>query len=275
MRVILVPVADRPECARALQTAFDLGNRLDASVSGCHMRPHRYSEVTMTSAFADAAWRKKSTKRAPEAAKSLYRKIAEENGYEIISRARAAAGALWAERVGSPDKLMGIVGPVADLIVVSRPKEKGGVADMFLNAALMNTSRPVLILPQASRKKIGQRICIGWNQSQEASQTVAAALPMLQQASEVTIVSCGPEDQPGPKSTQLASYLTHWGIKTERVDTKGRDVNDELMGACNDAGADLLIAGAYSRSRWRERVFGGTTEYLVRKARIPVLTLQT
>ena len=275
MRVILVPVADRPECARALQSAFDLGNRLGACVSGCHMRPHRYSEVTMTSAFADAGWRKKSTKRAPAAAKTLYKTIAEQNGYELIRRPRAAAGALWAERVGSPEKLMGIVGPVADLIIVSRPKEAGGVADMFLNAALMNSSRPVLILPQATRKKVGQRVCIGWNQSQEAAQTVAAALPILQQASTVTIVSCGPEDQPGPKSSQLANYLTHWGIKSEHVATKGRDVNGELMAACKDAGADLLLAGAYSRSRWREKVFGGTTEYLVRKARIPVLTLHT
>lgn len=275
MRVILVPVADRPECARALQTAFDLGKRLGACVSGCHMRPHRYSKVTMTSAFADAAWRKKSTKRAPEAAKSLYGKVAEQNGYEMIRRARVAPGALWAERVGSPEKLIGIVGPMADLIVVSRPKERGGVAEMFLNAALMNSSRPVLILPQAARKKIGQRVCIGWNQSQEAAQTVAAALPILQHASEVTVVSCGPEDQPGPKSTQLVSYLAHWGIQAERVATKGREVNGELMGACKDARADLLLAGAYSRSRWREKVFGGTTEYLVHKARIPVLTLHT
>ena len=115
MRVILVPVADRPECAKALQAAFDLGKRLDACVSGCHMRPHRHSETTMSSAFADAAWRKKSTKRAPEAAKSLYAKIAEQNGYDIIRRARVEPGALWSQRVGSPDKLMGIVGPVSDL----------------------------------------------------------------------------------------------------------------------------------------------------------------
>lgn len=275
MRVILVPVADRPECARALQTAFELGNRLGASVSGCHMRPHRHSETMMSSAFADAAWRRKSTKRAPEAAKSLYRKVAEQNGYEIIRRARAKPGALWSERVGSPDRLIGIVGPVADLLVVSRPKERRGVADMFLKAALLNSSRPVLILPQTLRRKIGHKVCIGWNQSPGAAQTVAAALPILQQASEVSIVSCGPEEQPGPKSQQLANYLKHWGIDAERVATRGRNVEKELMGACKDAGADLLVAGAYSRSRWREKVFGGTTEFLVHKATIPLLTLHT
>lgn len=59
MRVILVPVADRPECASALKVSFELGKRLGASVSGCHMRlhrysevPRRYSEVPMTNAFA-------------------------------------------------------------------------------------------------------------------------------------------------------------------------------------------------------------------------------
>ena len=239
------------------------------------MRPHRHSKTTMSSAFADAAWRKKSTKRAPEAANSLYRKVAEQNGYELIRRARVKPGALWSERVGSPERLIGIVGPVSDLIVVSRPREQGGVADMFLNAALLNSSRPVLILPQAARKKIGRSVCIGWNQSPGAAQAVAAALPILQQASEVHIISCGPEEKPGPKSQQLTAYLKHWGIDAERVTTKGRNIEKELMGACKDAGADLLLAGAYSRSRWREKVFGGTTEFLVHKAHIPVLTLHT
>ena len=49
MRVMLVPVADRPECARALNSAFDLGNRLGASVTGCHIRPHRYSDTSLGS----------------------------------------------------------------------------------------------------------------------------------------------------------------------------------------------------------------------------------
>ena len=102
MRVILVPVADRPECARALNTAFDLGARLGASISGCHIRPHRHSDVTLGSEFAAAAWRKKSTKRAPAAANTLYKRIAEEHGYQLARRARENPRALWSERVGSP-----------------------------------------------------------------------------------------------------------------------------------------------------------------------------
>ena len=128
MRVILVPVADRPECAKALNTAFDLGKRLDASVSGCHIRPHKYSTVELSSEFAAVAWRKKATKKAPVAAKALYQSIAERHGYEILRRPSTRTGALWSEKVGSPDKIMHIIGPVSDLIVVSRPQRPDGIS---------------------------------------------------------------------------------------------------------------------------------------------------
>ena len=273
MRVILVPVADRPECARALHTAFDLGNRLGASISGCHMRPHRYSEVSLSTAFADESWRKKSTRNAPKAAKALYQSCAEQHGYELIKRARVKPGALWAEKVGSPSVLMSIVGPVSDLVVLSRPSRSGNVADLFMNAALMNSLCPVLILPQKVRRRIGKRVVIAWNQSAEVARAVSAALPILAQADEVTIVSCGAENMPGPKSTQLVAYLRHWGISASRVSTRGRRIEPELLAAYKDCAGDLLIAGAYSRARWRERIFGGTTEFLLRKARMPLLTL--
>lgn len=275
MRVILVPVADRPECARALQTAFDLGKRLEASVSGCHIRPHRSSEVSLSSAFAEAAWRRKNTKKAPQAAKALYEQIAQQNGYKVVKRASATPSAIWAEKVGSPEKLMNIIGPVSDLVIVSRPAKTGGVADVFMMSALIESARPVLVLPQSGRKKIGSKVVVAWNQSSEAARAVTAAMPLLQHADEVTVVSCGAEDRLGPKSSQLITYLAHWGIKAERVSTRGRDVDSELLGAYRDAAADLLLGGAYSRNRWREKVFGGTTKFLLRDARIPVLLVHS
>ena len=128
---------------------------------------------------------------------------------------------MWSERVGSPGIVLSIVGPVSDLIVVSRPAKRGGVADMFMSAALLESRCPVLILPKNGRKTLGKNVCIAWNQSSEAANAVKAALPILERAEKVTIVSCGPEDHIGPKSTQLAAYLAHRGIKSERVKTRG------------------------------------------------------
>jgi len=235
------------------------------------MRPHRYSEVSLSNAFADKAWRRKSTKKAPAAAKGLYRRLADQHGYDVVRRGREEPAALWSEKVGSPDILMGIYGPVSDLVVVSRPSKAGGVADMFLNAALLDSTRPVLILPATTRRRVGKNVVIGWNQSAEVARKVSAAMPILQAANSVTIVTCGAQDRAGPKSGHLIEYLKHWGVDADHIEKPGKRIEPELLAAYKKAGGDLLVAGAYSRSRWREKVFGGTTEYLLRKARVPVL----
>ena len=79
MRLILVPVANRPECARALQTAFDIARRLGASVYGCHIRRHR-----------------RNTRHS--GAKNLYERIAGQNGYEVTRRHRKTPSAIWSEK---------------------------------------------------------------------------------------------------------------------------------------------------------------------------------
>lgn len=287
MRMILAPVADRPECARALRVAFDLGNKLEASVTGCHIRAHASSQASLSSEFgafylgesskaAEAAWRVRANARTTVAARDLFADIAAKNGYDIIRHARRTPGAIWQEKVGSPDKILRIIGPVSDLVVVSRPAARGGeIARAFMLSALMESGRPVLILPQAGAAKIGRNICIAWNQSVEAARAVSDSIALLQKADNVTIVSCGPEDRVGPKSQQVVNYLRFWGVKAKRVTTRGLDVEKELTDACRDTGSDMLVMGAYSRSRWREAVFGGTSRYMLDKAKIPVLMVHS
>lgn len=285
MRVIFVPVADRPECAKALNTAFDLGTQLGASISGCHIRPHSYSDVALPAdlgsladhdAAWEAAWTGKKSKKGSAAAKALFGKVAEGHAYPLVKRPKATAGAVWTEKVGSPDKVLSVMGPVSDLIVVSRPAARGGkLARIFLLAALLNSSRPVLVLPQSGKSSIGRRISIAWNQSGEAAQAVAAAMPLLRLAEKVNIISRGSESGTGPKSTQLATYFRFWGVKTERVTATGTDDAKALLKAYQDTHSDLLVMGAYSRSRLRQRIFGGVTEFMLHRANIPVLMLHT
>ena len=129
----------------------------------------------------------------------------------------------------------------------------------------------MLLVPQTGRRKLGERVCIAWDQGPRVARTVKASIPLLQHAAEITIVACGPEDRPGPKASQLKDYLKHWDIKANRVKTRGRHVEEELMDACQKAKADLIVSGAYSRQRWYEKVLGGTTEFLIHEARLPVL----
>jgi nucleotide-binding universal stress UspA family protein len=285
MRALFVPVANRPECARALRTAFDIGKRLDASLIGCHIRQHRYSDVEMPGELGsissydeawDSLWKGKKTKRSSAAALALFAKIAESSGFELIKKPRRQPGAMWMEKVGSPEKVLSIMGPVSDLIVVTRPAQKGGkIARLFMLSALTKSSRPVLILPHNGTTSVGNRITIAWNQSAEAALAVSAAMPILRQAEQVNIVSYGSETSVGPKTGQLAAYLKYWGVNGKRIKAKGRNAESALLRSFKDSKSDLLVMGAYSRSRLRQQILGGVTEHMLSKADIPVLMLHT
>ncbi len=283
MRVIFVPVADRPECAAALNTAFALGKSVAASVIGCHIRPHGDSPVTLLSSLNTAAMNNDEAEwqlsakpdnngKAKAAAGELFSRLAESHGYELTRTPRVSPGAVWMEKAGSPGKVIGILGPVSDLLVVSRPANKGGkLARMFLSAALLKSSRPVLVLPQKKQTPTMKHISIAWNQSGEAARAVSAAMPLLLKAESVSILRSGPENRAGPLTAHLASYLRYWGVTTKRYAGKGRDEHQEIMELYKSTGSELLVMGAYTRSRMSRLIFGGMTEYMLEHADIPVL----
>lgn len=287
MRVFYVPVADRPECVLALETAFSLGQSIGASVIGCHIRPHRDSPVTLPSklrlseqAGDEAEWqvsaKPENGKEAQAAAGALFKRMAAHHDYKIKRRPSASPGAVWMEKTGSPNKVISIMGPVVDLLVVSRPQHKGGtLARMFLSAALLKSSRPVLVLPQGRKSVVGRRICIAWNHSAEASRAVAAAMPLLRQADSVSIATMGPESRVGPGTAQLKNYLKYWGVTAESTSSRGKDERKELLDMYKSSGSDLLVMGAYTRSRFSHLVFGSVTEQMLEHASIPVLMLHT
>ncbi len=286
MRAILVPVAGRPESSVALDCAFDLALGLGADVVGCHVRPHRHMSkptdvagpmLHYEAVLTEGATRKK-VESARKAAHRLFDQHAESHGFPLRRRptVKSSGVAIWEEFVGSPGKAMAIVGPVSDLLVVTRPRTaKSNKAHAFLLAAVLHSSRPVLVLPSRKLKTPGRHIAIGWDQGSEAVQAVAAAMPLLEKAEKVTIISRGSEDAAGPKSRHLARYLTHWNIDAA-IDHKERPCTPQAIeSACDKAGADLLVMGAYTKGRLRERLFGGMTEHMLLKSKRSVFLLHS
>ncbi|MDT8319955.1 MAG: universal stress protein [Xanthomonadales bacterium] len=284
MRVILVPVADRPECAVALETAFGLAESLSANVIGCHVRPHREEKHSPPSSrlammLEDGTLPKLSAETVrlnSKNARKLFEGMAAQRDISMAKTPRHEDNPLayWNEMVGHPEKVLGIVGPVADCIVVSRAKPKGrGPARAFMLAALLDTGKPLLVLPQMKLPSIGKRILIGWDQGVRVAAAMTAALPLLKRAEQVHIVCCGGETEPGPKTSQAQGYLRHWGIESQIHREKGRDAPGELIDVYERTDADLLVMGAYSRSRLHERVLGGVTHEILFKSRLPVFAL--
>jgi nucleotide-binding universal stress UspA family protein len=281
VRLIIVPVANRPEARVALEAAFRLAALVGANVAGYHIRPeHREQGVALGpllpdddvhAAFAVADARVRSGLRA---ARALYRRVAGDHGFVERPARGAQMQASWEELAGTPARVFAVVGPVADLAVVSRPASAGASrARAFLLGALLHSAKPVLVMPQAERATLGKRIVVAWNQSADAAAAVTAALPLLTRAERVVALTAGRENRLGPTSAHLARYLAHWGVPVECKRAPGRQVEREILRTCRDVDADLLVMGAYSSSRLRQLVLGGVTEHMLFKADLPVLLL--
>lgn len=151
-------------------------------------------------------------------------------------------------------------------------------ADLPGQAAVM-AGRPVLTLPYAwTPRPIGKRVMIGWDGERESTRAIHDALPLLRQADWVQVLMVGGQsslqsrhgDLPG---ADIATHLARHGVPVEAATPSAGDipVADALLSSAADADADLLVMGAYGRSRFREMVLGGTTRRILAEMTLPVL----
>ena len=93
---------------------------------------------------------------------------------------------------------------------------------------------------------------IAWNCSTEQASTTALAMPLLQKASRVTVLTVEGGTVPGPTGEQLAQYLERNGVRSEPITVapEGRSTTGEtILANAASLGCDLLIKGAYTQSR--------------------------
>lgn len=175
--------------------------------------------------------------------------------------------------VGQESEAVSERGRLTDLVLVARPSaEDGGASPRTLEAAIFDTGRPVLMVPPGARGPLGAKVALAWNGSREAARAVAAALPFLRKAGRVVILTARRSDSDA-KPSGLAGYLALHGVEAETwAFTPKRDsIGAELMIEAAEAGADMLVMGAYGHSRLREFILGGATRRVVAEAAIPVL----
>lgn len=186
----------------------------------------------------------------------------------------------WIERKGGEAEV-GAQGRFADLIVLAQPsRDQENVTTAFLagsfESALFGTPRPVLVVPASYEGKdlLTRPVAIAWNGSLEADRAVGAALPFIASAGSATVLVV---EEAGrrqvPDIAGLTAYLKHHGIEARVIELKieRASVGDVLLSGAQDAGAGLLVMGAYTHSRLREFVLGGATNHISARARIPVL----
>lgn len=165
----------------------------------------------------------------------------------------------------------------ADLAVVPQPgpDERDAATDYDSPAEIvMGLGRPVLMVPYAGKyPDAGKRILAAWSGTRESARAFTDALPFFASASEVTVLTVNPRGDTAPLEADLQRWLTRHGVKgkTRIARTQELEVGDVLLSAAADTTADLIVMGAYGRSRLRELILGGATHSIFRHMTAPVL----
>ncbi|WP_166298276.1 MULTISPECIES: universal stress protein [Bradyrhizobium] len=161
-----------------------------------------------------------------------------------------------------------------DLTIVPVPESYD---QWYAEAIIFGSGRPTLVVPEApSSKAVAlNRVLVAWDFSRAAARAVSDAIPILEKAREVCILTVTNEKAISSRrsSSELAKNLSRHGIDVivEEVNAAKRTIGDVLAAQIESSRADLLVMGAYGHSRFREFILGGATRSILTKPPIPVL----
>ncbi len=161
----------------------------------------------------------------------------------------------------------------ADLFIALRPKdgEAGGSWIGLVEAVLFGSGRALLLAAPERPPTPFKTIIVGWNGSREATRAVREAMPFLEKASKVVVVTAEKNPAEDALDTRIARHLDRHGVKVTLHDLRSRDPGEAIIAEADSCEADLIVAGGYGHSRFREWVLGGVTRTLLAHATRPLL----
>jgi len=180
----------------------------------------------------------------------------------------------WREETGREDEIVAIRGRLFDLIAVGRPIRDAALpSPITLEAALMDTGRPIIIAPPVLPAETGCHVAIAWETSPEAARALGSAMPLVEKAKKVTLLAAEPIEPPEIPAEEAAERLAWYGITADivRFDVNAEEIGAGYLNHAKEIGADLLIKGAYARHRLRQMILGGRTRHVITHTEIPVV----
>ena len=256
--------------AERLKLARDLASAHDATLTGLFVGRHVADGLLLdappSGVLIETLERERETRRAAVASRFN----------ELVGSESIHCDLVMED--GDPVRWLGLHGRYADLIIAGQPGEEqdllgtGGIP----GAAALTSGRPVLMIPRAGTGNLApDRIVVGWNGAQEAIRAIDDALPFLTRAGRVEVLTVGPDDNPetGASSAErMSRHLSRHGVAAEGnfLPQPESDTAEAFLAHAVRSGANMVVMGAYGRSRLREFVLGGMTRYMLTYSSLPL-----
>jgi nucleotide-binding universal stress UspA family protein len=275
MKTILVPIENHDAMQSALETALLLARRCHSYIEGFALR-WAINEFMVGDVMIGPleTYRDDIAEDAKKARRSFEAFMQKHN----VPRSTETTESLsfgWLDDAPEGESFIGSYGRVFDVIVMNRRVAKSSpLHDRAIESGLFESGRPILLSPPSPPRQIATNVLIAWNCSTEQARAIALAMPLLQGADRITVLTViGGTGVPGPSAEQLIRYLQRNRVVAEpmRVELEGRNTGEAILATAQSLGCDLLIKGAYTQSRLRQMIFGGATQHVLANAALPVL----
>ena len=269
---VLLPIHDDGSFESLASTAFLLGEMFSAEVEGLFIQ----SEALLVPMFEGPISREEEfftvgavqgKRRAIAARVDSVFKASAKRFPRVETKFHSLVGDLAAVFIRH--------GRLADISVIcSQYKFDRAFWTDVQNATLLLSGHPVLLVSSSPRKSHFKKVVIAWKESLEAARAIAAAQPLLAKAEEVHLITV--DDGSGAVNSlrEVEEYLLlHYGGVSSKVLPDGSQfAGAQLLEHAQSLDA-LLVMGAFSHWRFKEVTLGGVTDYVLRKATVPVLMM--
>lgn len=223
----------------------------------------------------------------PDKLTSLMRSYISDEQAEVMDlfldkAAKAGVNAHWRAPQGATEDVLALHARYCDLLVMSQAhtSELGaGVRPSLAESVITSAGRPVLMIPYIGElNPIGQRVLFCWDHGRRAARALADAAPIIRKAKEFVVLTI--DEKPAQLQTQdihvddLNAYCASRGYPKPRIVNKlshDYGIGNTILNTATDQGCDLIIMGAYNRSRVREWILGGTSKTLLQSMTVPIL----
>src|SRR6516162_8989206 len=143
-------------------------------------------------------------------------------------------------------------------------------SEKIIEQLLFQSGRPILLCPEERAAELPvafNDVLIAWDHSAPAARAVADALPVLQSAETVRIITAtddGTTDEMR-SGADLVTHLAEHGIKAsfEAVKIGGSSIGKAFEAYVRAHAIDLLVMGGYGRTRLSEMMWGGATKTVI------------
>src|SRR5262245_26322331 len=276
MKTILVPMEYHDTMQSALETALLLGRRCDSYIEGFALW-WAIDEFFVGDVMGGAVPVQYSEEIAEETkkAKRIFETFMRQHDVPRATETTEPMSFGWLDHAAEGEDFIGNYGRVFDVIVMKRRDEHSSpMHDRAIESCLFESGRPILLSPPSPPSQIATKVLIALNFSTKQARATALAMPILQKAERVTILTViGGTGVPGPSAEQLIRYLRRNGVMAESIGVGlvAESTGRVILPSAQSLVCDLQTKGAYTQSRLRQWIFGGATQNVLANAALPVL----